>query len=121
MFVNRGSFFRYGSGLSLFTGIVFAVSYHSSLKIRAFADKGFDLLVIPWLAVPYVVHATVCAVLLGAMLTMSFLMCICPTETLAGNGNSAFEIRRLKILCAAIFLGSAYVTIDILRKAFLDA
>ena len=121
MFADRGSFYRYAAVLGLTTGVVYAAAYHSSVAIQNFADKGFaNFPVIQWLHLPHVIHATVCSVLLGFILTMSFLMLICPIATLAGDDESPYVIVRMKVLCALVFLGDVYVTVDILYSAFAD-
>jgi hypothetical protein len=121
MFANRGAFYRSAAVLGLVTGVVFAVGYRSSVAIQHFADQGFENVpVIQWLHVPPVIHATACSVLLGFILSTSFLMLICPIATLAGNDESPYVIVRMKVLCALVFLGDVYFTVDVLHSAFAD-
>jgi hypothetical protein len=121
MFADRGSFYRYAAVLGLITGVVFAGGYYSSVAIQHFADQGFDNFpVIRWLHLPHLIHATVCSVLLGFILTMSFLLLICPIATLAGEEESPYVIVRMKVLCAFVFLGDVYFTVDVLHSAFAD-
>ncbi len=117
MFADRASFYRYAAVLGLMTGVAFAVGYHSSVKIQVFADKGFDN-VAPSLPIPHLIRATVCSFLSGFMLTMSFLMLICPIGIFARSDGERYAISRMKILCAVVFLGDAFLTVDTIRKAF---
>lgn len=117
MFADRASFYRYAAVLGLMTGVAFAVGYHSSAKIQVLADKGFDN-VAPSLPVPHLIRATVCSFFAGFVLTVSFLMLVCPFAILAGNDEERYVIRRIKILCSVVFLGDAFLTLDVIRKAF---
>jgi hypothetical protein len=119
VFADRASFYRYAVVLGLVTGVAYAVRYHSSVKIQNFADQAFAGVPLSP-SIPHVIRATVCSVLCGFVLTMTFLWLICPITTLAGNDESRFVILRMKMLCTLAFLGDAWLTIDIIRSAYFN-